>query len=502
MLFANISLFANHIVGGELSFECLGASKFEFEVVLFRDNTGLSQGNDDLQVYLFVYDLDNQNANPQVLVSNQRVLSDVENNELGSNLINNVQPNHSRASYLFEPINLASNTNGYKIVYQRCCRTSNIVNLDLSSATLNTQGATYELLITPDILSACDSSENGIPPIKFTNAPGNQLCLGEFIIVDQSIQEEAFDFVDSVTYSICGLLDGADSNCPIVDGTAIGSCSAFPFNIDSAVYSSGYSALQPMGAMAVVNINSKNGLLLIRPFISGVYAYGVCAKSYKNGSVWTVSKRDFQIAVYDCTVLSDEPYYPDDGIPLRIDSLQIDSIDIRTAYRVCVDKPVDFLSDNTPSQHYLWDFGDPNSTTDTSSTANPSYTYEEEGKYITQLIANRNGNYLDTLYGYIETSQEGECRTATSLNINEFNSNTDFNVYPNPSTESVTIEINQPIERNAIIALYTLDGKLLLSQKVQEKVVKLDFPKQLSGSYILKLQLDGKVAAQRKIIVF
>lgn len=58
-----------------------------------------------------------------------------------------------------------------------------------------------------------------------------------------------------------------------------------------------------------------------------------------------------------------------------------------TANLVCTNSPMNFVNQSINSPVYQWDFGVPLSATDTSSLANPSYTYTTPGTYTVMLIA-------------------------------------------------------------------------------------------------------------------
>jgi PKD repeat protein len=58
---------------------------------------------------------------------------------------------------------------------------------------------------------------------------------------------------------------------------------------------------------------------------------------------------------------------------------------------------VDFVNSSSNATSYFWDFGVANSTTDTSSAANPSFTFPANGKYMVSLTArSKCGNTIKT----------------------------------------------------------------------------------------------------------
>jgi gliding motility-associated-like protein len=68
---------------------------------------------------------------------------------------------------------------------------------------------------------------------------------------------------------------------------------------------------------------------------------------------------------------------------------------------ICVDKPTSFI-DNSKTVYgflksWLWNFGDPNTTLDTSNKQNPSYTHTETGPKLIQLIVTTSTGCKDSV---------------------------------------------------------------------------------------------------------
>lgn len=63
----------------------------------------------------------------------------------------------------------------------------------------------------------------------------------------------------------------------------------------------------------------------------------------------------------------------------------------------CEGQTISFMSTSTGSINYNWDFGDPSTTSDVSTLANPTYTYPAPGNYTITLIAGSTGSCIDTV---------------------------------------------------------------------------------------------------------
>ncbi|MDC1370385.1 PKD domain-containing protein [Flavobacteriales bacterium] len=65
----------------------------------------------------------------------------------------------------------------------------------------------------------------------------------------------------------------------------------------------------------------------------------------------------------------------------------------------CVDYFIQFSDSSLFSKDYYWDFGDKTTLTDTSTVANPTYTFPDSGIYTVMLVMGRNSSICpDTLY--------------------------------------------------------------------------------------------------------
>src|SRR5205085_12015289 len=103
------------------------------------------------------------------------------------------------ATYSFDD-SLPPIPGGYQIVYQRCCRSANVTNVDNAPGT----GISVYIRI-PDSLYANDNS-----PVFF-NAPFTFVCQNNtFTFDNHAIDADG----DSLVYSLCTPLNGADAAIP------------------------------------------------------------------------------------------------------------------------------------------------------------------------------------------------------------------------------------------------------------------------------------------------
>ncbi|MFZ4740970.1 MAG: T9SS type A sorting domain-containing protein [Bacteroidales bacterium] len=71
--------------------------------------------------------------------------------------------------------------------------------------------------------------------------------------------------------------------------------------------------------------------------------------------------------------------------------------------------------------------------------------------------------------------------------INE-NSNKQINIYPNPATSNLTINLQQLTKlQNTTVSIYDIQGKLLLQQSITQQQTELNISSFAKGIYIVKL---------------
>lgn len=129
------------------------------------------------------------------------------------------------------------------------------------------------------------------------------------------------------------------------------------------------------------------------------------------------------------------------------------------------------LSNNTSGTlTYAWDFGDGN----TSNLQYPSHTYANVGMYTVCLtVADMfcTSTYCDTI-GITQFMVDGS-RSGFTLNVTapsalgldeEINSITEFNAYPNPATDMVSLEYTSLSSGNHSITLNDITGKLIYNE--------------------------------------
>ncbi len=343
---------ATHIVGGDLTYRCLGNNMYEIRLTLRRDCLlGASDAQFDNPASIGFFDLTTNM--PLIFVGfggelrmpfnaddtlNQIFISDCT--IAGSDVCVH------QTTYV-DTIFLPFWANGYVMAYQRCCRNeslNNVVN------PLNT-GMTLIAELSGLAQNQCNSSP------YFGDYPPIYICVNEPINFDHA----AFDIEgDSLVYCLETPFSGGDivNNRPQPPP-------APPYNLIN--FRPPYDIFNVMGGDPLM-IDPETGLITGLPNTIGQFVVTICVTAYQNGVLTGKTRRDFQ---YNVRMCRDVPVANFSAPALTCDQLT-----------------VNFTNLSSLSDEYLWifDFGNPNSAT--STLANPTYTYPDDGFYNVALIVN------------------------------------------------------------------------------------------------------------------
>ena len=197
-------------------------------------------------------------------------------------------------------------------------------------------------------------------------------------------------------------------------------------------------------------------------------------------------------------------------------SFIIDSVNSQPGNVVVWNTSVPAYTPSTTTQ-YLWDFGDGN----TSTQAFPTHTYSGAGTYVICLAINVPATptvpacssiYCDTLKvdslgNIIQKS------TGASITLNVIDPNTisieedDFStsqVFPNPATDFIQIEIDANSTGDISIELISLSGAIVNSTSSDVNsglnTLEVDVRDIVSGIYFIKISKDGTSHFEKVII--
>jgi len=120
------------------------------------------------------------------------------------------------------------------------------------------------------------------------------------------------------------------------------------------------------------------------------------------------------------------------------------------------------------------------------------------------VFTNRYANGINTgkesdLY-YVKLDKEGNVVEPLTVSVNELNLNNELLIYPNPAKTVLHFKHNLLNTNNFAIKIYNLSGKLVLSQKVNKKVIQIGHL--AKGMYTCTIKQNQKVIHSQKLIKF
>lgn len=366
-------LSAYHIVGGEMTYECLGGNQYEITLIVYRDCNCTNCAEYDDPAYIFIFNNTN-NTSQKLSVPFPGSNPVYPPDDICITTLPDVCVEEARYQTI---VSLPPTTGGYTLVYQRYSRNSTIVNIAQPDQT----GSSYLTDIPPAGLATCNDS-----PV-FNSFPPTVICANTPIFIDQSASDANGD---SLVYELCDPLVGGDNNCVQPGNPDCPTTSPPPYDPVNWIFP--YNASNPLAGPNPLSINPQTGLLTgVAPTI-GQYVVAICVSEYRNGELINQIRRDFQFNVADCQVVSA--------------GAAADSISAQGDYYITdcsEDYTVQFVNQSIGGISYNWNFGDPTATDDFSTLQNPSYTYPDTGLYVIRLITiGQLTSCIDTAYIYLK----------------------------------------------------------------------------------------------------
>ncbi len=354
---------ATHIVGGEMTYTCLGNSKYEIRLSVFRDcYHGIPWFDDPAHIGIYDYQ---GNFIQEIIVHLDPALNDTLNPSLlGECFATPPDVCVNTTTYTTAAI-LPFRPGGYQIVYQRCCRNHTIANIYNPEGV----GATFSIDIGEEALLACNSS-----PV-FNNWPPLYICVNQPFSIDQSALDPDGD---SLVYRLCNPLDGASTDDPMP-------LLPYPPPYDTVPWiNPPYNLANMLNGLpggVPMTINPHTGLLEGTPNTIGQFVIGICVEEYRNGQLIGTNRRDYQVNVGVCSILTAAFFAPE---------------------LVCDTLTVLFENQSNGGHNFLWNFGDPGNPDASSNLYSPQYTFPDTGIYTVTLIVDQGINCTDTFSQQIQ----------------------------------------------------------------------------------------------------
>ncbi|MBI5914495.1 MAG: PKD domain-containing protein [Bacteroidetes bacterium] len=391
LLFLNVPVFAAHIIGGVLTYECLGGGNYKFTLKMYRDCA--SGGADFDNNAPFSLYKQGTNGSQTLLTTLFRSPDNITVINPASNPCLTIPPNVcvQEGVYTFN-YTFADwpSTSSYHITYQRCCRNASVSNIE----TPDEVGATFTVELTSASQLLCNNSPryNSFPPIV--------ICVNEPLVYDHS----AFDAEgDQLVYEMCspllgGGLGGLGGGNPNACNGITPNPACPPPYAEASFINPPYSPLNPMGGSPQVTINPVTGLLTGTPNVQGQFSVAICVKEYRNGQLLSVIRRDFQFNVAVCQAVVNADFNSPDLTVVG------DNYFINTCYNL--DIPFENLSTNNSNVDSVqWEF-DVEDSTWVYNSWDVLVNFPEAGSYEGRLVLNPGSQCGDTAHIFLEIYPE------------------------------------------------------------------------------------------------
>ncbi len=233
------------------------------------------------------------------------------------------------------------------------------------------------------------------------------------------------------------------------------------------------------GSLTLGNIDLDNSYIIVAT--SDVFIATTC-----NAEIGT----DTQIACDTYTWIDGNTYTSSNnsaifnfpgGSANSCDSLVILDLTINTVDTSVIQNGIS-LTANTATASYIWMDCDNNYSILPNETAQ-TFTATINGNYAVEVTEN----------GCVDTSA---CYNITSVGINEFFSDINVSIYPNPTSGVITIEGDNIIE----IELMNINGQIISKIAVKEKQLDIDLSEQAKGSYLIKIITNKGVGVEKIVL--
>lgn len=282
--------YATHIVGGE------------FELQAIKGQTGISHR---LNMNLYFDDINGQiGALDQTVTvgffskKNNTLIGYVSLPLVSNNLINYTNPtcgeNNSVRTRLIQYSSLINlppddfaESEGYYIVWERCCRNNIISNIQ------NPDGAASVFYLEFPAFKQNNALYYDSTP-SFKTLTGDYICLNRpFVFEFGAIDSDGDSLVYRLVTPLNGFSDKINPKPTFPQGSS---------NYPLVSWGNGYSSSNVITGTNPLKVNSKTGQLTVTADRLGLFVFCVLTEEYRKGKKIGEVRRDFQLKVIDCPI--------------------------------------------------------------------------------------------------------------------------------------------------------------------------------------------------------
>jgi len=396
-LTASNKLLAEHLVGGTMTYRCIGdgsipnTKNYRVRLTLTRDCSQFSNFSSTIEIGLYRFNGSQYVFSRKLSGAIQPERMIPQDQKSCSFLQYTVCVKEAYYEIDFQDVPVIDQT--YLFAFQECCRNMTISNITEPGRT----GYTIMVQVTAEAQRICNQSPSSdlIPPLV--------LCANQEMNLDLASTDAEGD---QLTYELCAPLAGGGPAGLNSVGDPV-SCNGIrpnpalcPPPLTAVNYSSaGTTAQNPFPS--AIPITLINGILRALPNMVGQYVFGICIKEYRNGILLSVQQREMQINIDVCSS------------PTA--SIQADRTSNDTAYiRIC-DPDEEFRIINTTADTQLvksisWEFTPPSGANWSDSTFDFTRTLADTGLYTGLMILNKGNQCSDSIHIRLKVNPKLEVR--------------------------------------------------------------------------------------------
>ena len=255
-----------------MSYKYLGNNQYEVTLVLYQDcEHGAPMAiSEDNPALLRIFKGDGS-----IYASDSIYSSSAAEVPLVVTGCSNPLSNCIRQAIFIKTFHLPPSNEGYHVVYQRCCRSFDITNINEPG----TVGNTFYCTIPPSSLGINSSA-------VFNYSAPQVVCIKNQYFIDNSATDADGD---SLSYEFCDTYQGGgpDNAKPL----------ASPPPFASLSYNAQFSYSSPMGDLSYMDIDPKTGIVSGTAMISGVFLVGVACHEWRGGIKINTVRKEFELVV-------------------------------------------------------------------------------------------------------------------------------------------------------------------------------------------------------------
>ncbi len=281
LFFFALQGYATHLVGGSINYEYTGIfnnqARYKVTLVIYRDCSNPNGAPFDNPINLGVYK-DTLNKQLYKTVQIPLITTISVNPPQGSNCSNSVTVCLQEGTYIGN-VDVPLTTHGYHLVFERCCRNTNQVNIP------DNFGQSYYAFIPSASL------KNSSP--KYSGVPAPYICVNDSTTyLNSALDPDG----DSLTYTLVRPWAGGTNTNPNPTPSA-----TLTLPITPVGYNFGYSASKPFGNSGYAGIETTTGLTTMLTTKQGLYSMAIEVTEWRNGVAISSIRRDVQIIAINCT---------------------------------------------------------------------------------------------------------------------------------------------------------------------------------------------------------